>query len=336
MDAGAHSTHWHEGDTFFRSSFYDGQTFVFMSALQLLGPGYRPDNQLDEFESQARLISIRLEATQLTSGDAKVGFGVQLMGDTALAAYQTTHTLGMIWEARPQSLSFSIRVGASGMKLEGRERAPYSVVMYVEPGTASWTGIIDGSVDVGRVHHPSYHISVPFEAVNILGIPRAHVRRGWLELPLIPDVAEGFARWANEVLWGLRQDNSQDDVYWWLAEALKPVLQEPPLESPSHYTRIIAQVVGLADQHLENPISITEMSQQLRISVRTIQRAFQTVFGMGVSRFLRHRRLKRAMSLLRMGETTVYRAAYATGFHHVPRFSQQYRRLFGHSPSQAL
>lgn len=299
-------------------------------------PYFRENQSLVEFESSARFVGVTLEATQLGVGNARVGFGIRHLGEGALASYQTSHSLGVTWEARPQAISFSVRVGRVGMKIEGRERAPYSLVVYAEPGTSGWTGTIDGTSGVEDEVHPSYHVSVPISAAGNLGIPVERIRRGWHEIPLDPEVARHFATWADQTLQDANPRANQGELYGWLHQFLGSATQDLVFESPSHYTRIITLVIALADEHVANPLSVSQISSKLRISVRTIQRAFQTVFGMGVSRFLRHRRLKRADHLLRSGETTVYRAAYDAGFHHVPRFSQQYRRLFGHSPSAVL
>lgn len=308
--------------------------------MSLLKP-FRPVRSLNltvfDFEDRAREIGVELDATQLTTGEALVSFGACVFGNGALAAYRTTHTLGLAWKARPSAISFTVRVGPVGLKIEGRERAPCSVLMYVEPGVGSWTGLLEGTLSYGSSVPYAYHVSVPIEASTILGLPRTLLTRGWLEVPIEPVSAEGFAAWADRRLTeDFEEAGAQDELYWWLLHLLGPALEIPAFECPSHYTRLVHAVKQLADDGVGEPLSVSSIASELRVSLRTIQRAFRSVFGVGVSLYLRNRRLKRARGLLASGHVNVYRAAHETGFHHASRFSQQYRELFGEYPSQTF
>ena len=108
------------------------------------------------------------------------------------------------------------------------------------------------------------------------------------------------------------------------------------LETPSHYDRISREVNRVADQAPGETPAALALASRLRISVRTLQRAFHASFGIGVGRYLRNRRLRAAHELLLTGECAVAPAALATGFHHVARFAQQYRELYGCYPSDTV
>lgn len=301
-------------------------------------PVCSPNLTVFEFEAQVRGLGIDLNATQLTRGEALIGFVGRKVGDGALAAYQTTHTLGMSWSARPRSISFSVRAGRVGLRIEGRVRAPYSIVMYMEPGTGSWTGLLEGNTpsDAGPAGH-AYHLSVPVEAAPILGIPSASITRGWQEIPVERSLAESFGGWADQML--LQEGSTpllQDESYQWIVRMLGPALKRPKLECPSHYTRLVRLVNELADVDGRCPRSMMGMAKKLGVSVRTMQRAFQSVFGVGVTSYLRNRRLQRARNFLATGQLCVRRAAFESGFYHASRFSQQYRALFGEYPSETF
>jgi len=117
---------------------------------------------------------------------------------------------------------------------------------------------------------------------------------------------------------------------------LGPALGQPKWESPSHYTRLVRLVNQLAEVDGRTPRSVVSIAKKLGVSVRTMQRAFHSVFGVGVTLYLRNRRLQRARKLLTTGQLCVRRAAFETGFHHASRFSQQYRALFGEYPSETF
>ncbi|HXS19515.1 MAG TPA: helix-turn-helix domain-containing protein, partial [Polyangiaceae bacterium] len=252
--------------------------------------------------------------------------------------YQTTHTLGMSWSARPRSIGFMVRAGSVGLRIEGRERAPYSVIMYMEPGAGAWTGLLEGNASAqGEPVSHAYHLSVPVDDAPALGIPPTAIVRGWQEVAIEQSVARRFAIWADQML---LQDSAspwvRDEAYGWLAEMLGPALGQPKWESPSHYTRLVRLVNQLAEVDGRTPRSVVSIAEKLGVSVRTMQRAFHSVFGVGVTLYLRNRRLQRARKLLTTGQLCVRRAAFETGFHHASRFSQQYRALFGEYPSETF
>ena len=290
---------------------------------------------LSEFEFAAARMGVSIRATQLVGGQARVSFRYRLLGDGVLSSYETTHAVALEWQTRPASLNFSIRAGASGMLLEGRQRDPFSVLMYVEPGNSSWAGRV---IAAGRIPspNPAFHISIPLQAGQLLGIPAFSAQRGWLHLPLDPQMAGRFSIWANACL-AEQIECSQDELYRWIERLLGPVLMHDSLpRMPSHYLRIIHAVNALIEARPDEAPLVTEVAKRLNVSVRTLQRAYQATYGIGVSQFLRNRRLKRAHDLLQKGDMSVQSVAHENGFQHLPRFSQQYRQLFGVNPSDTL
>ena len=84
---------------------------------------------------------------------------------------------------------------------------------------------------------------------------------------------------------------------------------------------------------------IQELSDDLDVSPRQLYRAFQAEVGMSPAKYLRRYRLTRArLNLLAADptETTVTSVAFSLGLWELGRFSVEYRRLFGESPSQTL
>lgn len=167
------------------------------------------------------------------------------------------------------------------------------------------------------------------------GLRRELVQRGWFHLPLDMKRVEPFADFVDAIVQSDRVC-SIDDLYGQMAVLTTGNLDQFDMRSPSHYGLVISRVLSLSDASLPKPISVKHASQMLDLSMRTIQRAFNVTFGVGAGQFLRNRRLQLAHSLLKMPDATVHSSAYAAGFRHVPRFAQQYRRLYGHRPSDVL
>ncbi len=87
------------------------------------------------------------------------------------------------------------------------------------------------------------------------------------------------------------------------------------------------------------PVHVSEICSELRLSRRSLHRAFHEVFGLGPVTFLRYKRLCTIRSILREStpdQTTVAKVAIEQGFIELGRFAQYYRAMFGEYPSQTL
>jgi len=89
----------------------------------------------------------------------------------------------------------------------------------------------------------------------------------------------------------------------------------------------------------DEPLGILDLCEQLKVSRRTLQTAFQVSTGMRPVEYLRAVRLNEARRRLR-GQSeqgaSVARIANDLGFSHLSHFAEQYKRLFGERPSQTL
>jgi AraC-like DNA-binding protein len=104
-------------------------------------------------------------------------------------------------------------------------------------------------------------------------------------------------------------------------------------------SRIVRNVENYVDARRLRPIHISEICANLKISRRTLHRAFEDVLGIGPSAFLRHKRLCSVHSALRQltpEEARVTEVATEFGFLELGRFSQYYKRLFGEYPNETL
>jgi AraC-like DNA-binding protein len=102
---------------------------------------------------------------------------------------------------------------------------------------------------------------------------------------------------------------------------------------------IVRRVEDWVDGQSPETIQIADLCRALRVSRRTLQRAFTETLGMGPARYLALKRLVAARAALRQGDpatTTVTDTAIRYGFWELGRFARDYRQTFGESPSETL
>jgi AraC-like DNA-binding protein len=118
--------------------------------------------------------------------------------------------------------------------------------------------------------------------------------------------------------------------------ALVNLVSTIPHRTPHRLAKQVERMV-LAD--LRRPISIAKISHKLGVSDRHLRKVFEVVHGIPPSQYLRMLRLSRARRALlsaRGRSVTVSKIATRLGFFELGRFSVEYRKLFGESPSETL
>ncbi|MBR0960053.1 helix-turn-helix domain-containing protein [Bradyrhizobium japonicum] len=98
-----------------------------------------------------------------------------------------------------------------------------------------------------------------------------------------------------------------------------------------------AEAIALAEP--DSPLHISALCNALAVSERTLRKAFHTVHGAPPCRHLRMQRLSQARLALLSADgnlATVTEIATLFGFVELGRFSVEYRRVFGESPSKTL
>ncbi len=94
----------------------------------------------------------------------------------------------------------------------------------------------------------------------------------------------------------------------------------------------------LLTSRLHEPWSVFRLAWTLGLSSRTLHRVVRRELGLSPMQLLRRARLAEARSRLETPRpgVTVTRVAMDCGFVHLGRFSQEYARQFGESPSETL
>jgi AraC-like DNA-binding protein len=103
--------------------------------------------------------------------------------------------------------------------------------------------------------------------------------------------------------------------------------------------RLIREVERFVDERGEYPVHISEICVALRVTRRTLHRAFHDILGIGPIAFLRCKRLSAvhtALSRADPSRTRIIDVATEFGFAELGRFASHYLNLFGESPSETL
>ena len=102
---------------------------------------------------------------------------------------------------------------------------------------------------------------------------------------------------------------------------------------------LVQQAENLALAYLDESIHISALCRTLAVSERTLRKAFHRIHGLPPCRHLRMLRLSQARRALLSADcrlTSVTEIATCFSFVELGRFSVEYKKVFGESPSQTL
>lgn len=97
----------------------------------------------------------------------------------------------------------------------------------------------------------------------------------------------------------------------------------------------VSQAIRLMEQNISEPLSIKEISLQLKASIRQIERSFNAQLNMSPSRFYKRLRTQNAHLLLTETEIPLIEVALSAGFSSVSGLSNAVRTEYGVTPTQA-
>jgi AraC family ethanolamine operon transcriptional activator len=99
--------------------------------------------------------------------------------------------------------------------------------------------------------------------------------------------------------------------------------------------RIVREVEAYVDAAGDRAVHISELCDALKVSRRSLHRAFVETLNMGPVGYLRRRRLSTIQTILKRSDPAIRIAdiAFEHGFSEPSRFSAYYRAFFGVTPS---
>jgi AraC family transcriptional regulator, glycine betaine-responsive activator len=96
----------------------------------------------------------------------------------------------------------------------------------------------------------------------------------------------------------------------------------------------LLDVIGAMEANLETPLPLPALAAHAGLSLRQLERHFAAQLGQRPAAYYRGLRLGRARQLVQQTGLSMLEVAVATGFSSATHFAREYRRLFGHAPSQ--
>lgn len=130
-----------------------------------------------------------------------------------------------------------------------------------------------------------------------------------------------------------------------LRNAVEPWVSDPDdayrtADDPSREFRLVKQAEHLMTQWAPGQkLDVGVLAAELEVSQRALYEAFRRLLGMGPYEFYLLKKMHAFRERLLDGESfhgKVKRIALATGFRHLGRLTQTYRRHFGESPRETM
>jgi len=100
----------------------------------------------------------------------------------------------------------------------------------------------------------------------------------------------------------------------------------------SHDDVIVHQIQQHIDQHLSEPLRITELASRFGLSERTLSRRFAAATGRGPQAYLQHARIKHAMRLLETANDAIDQVRRRVGYSDPAAFRRVFKAATGLSP----
>ena len=153
---------------------------------------------------------------------------------------------------------------------------------------------------------------------------------------------EGPSHWSQAVFADLDRLLRSERARWcvWKSVELLYLLSAP--EEPAaemapvldqEMTRILTETRQYMEAHLDEPLSILNLSRRACVSATTFKEGFRRLYGLPVHTWLQQRRMERAAELLRDSSLSVLGVAQSVGYSSASQFSAVFRRQYGMSPT---
>lgn len=104
--------------------------------------------------------------------------------------------------------------------------------------------------------------------------------------------------------------------------------------SMKEYSATTAKILNFVDFNLSNPLSLTSISEKLRLSEPYISGQFKKEMGMGITAYISKKRLKEAAKLLKSTDLTIQDIAFYVGIVDSNYFTKLFKKEFHCTPTQ--
>ena len=146
---------------------------------------------------------------------------------------------------------------------------------------------------------------------------------------------EGPTPWSRAAFAQLERLPQKERARWcvWKSVELLYLLCAPQ-EPVAGQAGNLEEVARYMEEHLDEPLSIPQLSRRAFLSPTAFKAAFRQRYGLAVHAWLRQRRMERAAQLLRGSSLTVLEVAQTVGYSSGSQFSTAFRERYGTSPGK--
>ncbi|MCP3852147.1 MAG: AraC family transcriptional regulator [Gammaproteobacteria bacterium] len=107
----------------------------------------------------------------------------------------------------------------------------------------------------------------------------------------------------------------------------------------SKKAQILKQTQSYLNDHLHSAVEVNQMISEFDCSHRTINYAFNEMFGLSLKQYIKITKLNQLRNVLQKSEhtnTSIQSLANSCGFNHMGRLAQDYKSLFNENPRETL
>ena len=146
---------------------------------------------------------------------------------------------------------------------------------------------------------------------------------------------EGPTPWSRAAFAQLERLPQKERARWcvWKSVELLYLLCAPQEPAPAQAGNL-EEVARYMEEHLDEPLSIPQLSRRALLSPTAFKAAFRQRYGLAVHAWLRQRRMERAAQLLRGSSLTVLEVAQSVGYSSGSQFTAAFRERYGTSPGK--
>lgn len=190
--------------------------------------------------------------------------------------------------------------------------------------------------------------------------PQGHVTTHWRDIALLkeqgyyPNLTTRFAEQSDGVTTAAGGGATAELVIGLIAPYLDPVevaelgnrlllpaIRHSDAEQPRDisdnaglFDARVTQAIKLMETHMEEPLSMTELTRRVGLSTRHVERVFRDVFDETPARFYKRLRVRRARAMIEETLIPLIDVAIATGFCSHNALSRAVRDEYGSTPSK--
>ena len=121
---------------------------------------------------------------------------------------------------------------------------------------------------------------------------------------------------------------------YYFADELKILKTSDQVNLNSRNTHLIETIKTVIEIHINRPCSLEDISSDIGISVRQLDRIFRKTMPMSLGQYIIQRKIESAKKMLQLDKMLVKDAAQALGYKNTSYFCRLFRKTTGCSPQQ--